>query len=368
MDNDLIYKIALTKVPLVGSVIAKSLISYCGGVKEVFTKPLSILKKAPGVGDIVANNIKRFNGFDEIEVDISFLENQNISSSFFLDKEYPYRLKNIADSPIMLYSKGDSIFSQDKIISIVGTRKMTDYGRQFVSQLVEDLVPYNPVIVSGLAYGVDVWSHKQALKHNLKTSAVLAHSLDRIYPSVHTNVARDMVQSGGSLVSEFIKDAKPDRENFPKRNRIVAGLSDVVIVVESDVKGGSLITAELANQYNRDVMALPGSIHNKFSRGCNYLLKNHKANVIEDVSDLIKLMNWDVKPTPQIQPKLLLDLTEDQQKIVEIFRGENEPIAIDILTSKLQIPSSSLAISLLELEINNIITTLPGKRYRLLGR
>jgi DNA processing protein len=363
VDKDLVYKIALTQIPGIGSVLAKSLIGYCGGVNQVFEKSHSFLKKAPGVGDILAHNIKAFKDFSKATKEVEFIRKNNIRTVFFLDTDYPVRLKNIPDCPILLYTRGNENLSPEKCIAIVGTRKMTEYGKQFINQLIEDLVPHNVTVVSGLAYGVDVWAHKQCLKHGVDTFGVVAHGMDRIYPAVHSNIASEMIANEGAVLTEYTSGSKPDREHFPMRNRIVAGMVDAVIVVESAAKGGSLITAELANQYNRDVLAVPGNIGEKYSAGCNYLLKSHKANVIEGIKDLVKLLNWDVTIEKSNQRELFVELSEDEKKVVDMIR-ENKEMGIDQLMSNSGFSSSMLAMTLLELEMKNCITSLPGKRYQ----
>jgi DNA processing protein len=363
MDSDLIYKIALTQIPGIGSVLAKNLISYCGGAKEVFNKSRYHLQKTPGVGSLLAQNIVAFKDFSVAEKELEFIQDRKIQPIFFLDKEYPFRLKQISDAPIMLYKKGSANLSPERIIAIVGTRKMTDYGRHFIKQLVSDLSESNVTVISGLAYGVDIWTHKQCVENHIKTIGVVAHGLDRLYPSLHSKTATEMIKQEGAIVSEHVSGTKPDRENFPKRNRIVAGMVDAVIVVESAASGGSLITAELANQYNRDVMALPGDIHKEYSKGCNRLIKTHKANVIESFEDLVKLLNWDVKVKRTAQTMLFHDLNLEEQSVVEYLR-QHEELGVDQLMAQTGYNSSLLAITLLELEMKNCIASLPGKMYK----
>lgn len=363
MDNDLIYKIALTQIPKVGSVTAKNLISYCGGVKEVFSKSKPFLKKIPGIGETLASEIHSYNDFDAIQQEIDFIEQNEIDVHFFLDKSYPYRLKQIPGCPIVLYSKGTSNLNPEKCIAIVGTRKMSPYGKQFTDELIKDLSVYQPTIVSGLAYGVDIQAHKQSLKNDLSTFGVVAHGLDRIYPSLHRPIVQEMIKSNGAVISEYISKTIPNIEHFPMRNRLVAGMVDAVIVIESANKGGSLITAELANQYNRDVMALPGAVNQKYSAGCNHLIKKNKAHLIEGFEYLVELLNWDVKIQKNIQKPLFHDFTENEQKLFT-FIQENDEVGIDQLQTKSGFVSSLLAITLLELEMKNCIVSLPGKRYK----
>jgi DNA processing protein len=366
LDNDLVYKIALTQIAGIGPVNAKSLIAYAGSVKGVFKLSKTQLEKIPGIGSILAQNILSFNDFSKAEKEVEFTEKNGIKALFFLDKEYPYRLKNIPDAPIVLYTKGDVSLSPAKSIAVVGTRKMTEYGKHFLETFIEEVKAYQPTIISGLAYGVDITAHRLCVKHQLPTFGVVAHGLDRIYPAIHTSTAKKMVEQGGCLITELTSGSNPDRENFPKRNRIVAGMADVVIVVESAAKGGSLITAELGNQYNRDVMALPGATFMKYSKGCNYLIKAHKANVIESAEDLVKLMNWDVKKKETRQPELFVELNDTEEKIVEALRGRFEGVGIDEILLKTKLSSSALAVALLELEMKGLVTGLPGKHYKLL--
>lgn len=363
MKNLLVYQIALTQIPRIGNVTAKHLISYCGGVNEVFERSLSYLKKIPGIGVQLAENIKSFNGFERIEREVATLKRKSINTHFFLDENYPYRLKQISDGPIMLYSRGKSNLNPSKCIAIVGTRKMTPYGQQFITQLIESLVPYQPTIVSGLAYGVDVWAHKQSLKNQLPTFGIVAHGLDQIYPSAHANVASDMMQTNGAIITEYMTKTSPRKEYFPMRNRLVAGFVDAVIVVESARKGGSLITAELANQYNRDVLALPGDVMSTYSAGCNALIKENKAHLIEQSEDLIKLLNWDIEPASVKVNKSLEDFSANERTVL-ILLQEHGVMSIDELTIRTGFESNLIAITLLELEMNNGIISLPGKRYQ----
>ena len=346
-----------------GSVLAKNLVGYCGGVKEVFTKSKSFLKKALGIGEHIASNITGFRDFGRAEEEADFISINNISYQFFLDKEYPFRLKNIPDCPIMIYKRGNADLSPERCIAIVGSRKVTEYGRSFISSFIEDLVPYSPTIISGLAYGVDVCSHKQSLKNRMSTVGVLAHGLERIYPEVHTNVARDVVNSNGAILTEYLSGTKPNRENLPTRNRIVAGMVDAVIVVESAAKGGSLITAELANQYNRDILAVPSDYGKKYSAGCNYLIKSHKAHLLENAEDLVKLLNWDLVSKKTNQKSLFIELSENEQKVIDVLDKSKE-VGVDTLISSCGLSRSELAVALLELEMKNCIISHPGKRYQ----
>lgn len=364
-QNELLALLALSKVKLVGHHAIKSLISYCGTPSEVFKLPLSKLLKIPGVGALIAQNVKGFNGFEEAEKEVEFIAKHNIKVATYYDKTYPYRLNDINDAPAYIFYLGDIDFNQSRFIGVVGTRKNTLYGQQFTEQLVAELKPYNVIIVSGLAYGIDVIAHKAAVKNDIPTIGVLAHGLDKVYPAAHTNTAKQMLKGGGALVTEHFSGTIADRENFPKRNRIVAGMIDALVVVESDLKGGSMITAKLAVGYDREVMALPGRTEDGYSKGCNYLIKTQQASLIEETNDLVKLLNWDILNTKkQGQLKIPLDLTKEQQNIYDRIKL-NGVTELDLLITTSGLSSSRLAFVLLELEFKSLILSLPGKVYQL---
>ena len=281
----LLHKIALSCITGVGSVLARNLVSYCGSPEDVFSAKRKHLRKVPGIGPKTVELIENHRAFERAEKELAFINKYNIQALFLTDETYPKRLKNCFDAPVMLYFKGNADLNSGKVISVVGTRSSTDYGRDICRTLLAGLKVHNPLIVSGLAYGIDFLAHKEALKNSLSTVGIMAHGLDRIYPSPHRPLAEKMVASGG-LLTEFVSGTAPDRENFPKRNRIIAGLADVVIVVEANIKGGALITAELANSYDRDVFAFPGRITDEYSSGCNHLIKTHRANLITKLADL----------------------------------------------------------------------------------
>jgi DNA processing protein len=311
----------------------------------------------------LADSIHRFNSFDFVEWELKEISRRKIKCSFFLDDDYPFRLRQIPVCPILIYYKGTAKISPPRIISIVGTRKISSYGRAFVKELIGDISSHDVSIVSGMAYGVDILAHKEALANDLPTIGVLAHGLDRIYPALHLRVAEQMLQSG-ALITEYPTKTNPDRENFPKRNRIVAGLSDLVLVVESAERGGSLITAELANQYNREVMALPGNIQNTHSKGCNFLIKKNKAHLIDSAEDLIELLNWDLEFKPGRQKTLFVEFEPEEEEVFNRIK-EAEEIGVDQLLAQCTLGLSQLAAVLLNLELKNCISSLPGKRYRI---
>lgn len=368
MNDELLkYKIGIALIPGIGFITAKKLIAYVGSVEGVFKEKKSNLVKIPDIGSHLADNIVNHNVFDRVEEEIKFISQYNIKPFFYLDKDYPQRLINCYDAPLLLFAKGDVDFNQSKVISIVGTRNATERGRDICNELIKDLNDngHNAIIVSGLAYGIDVVSHKAALKNNLKTIAVLGHGLDRIYPSSHTSIAKEIINQG-ALVTEFLSYTNPDRANFVKRNRIIAGLSDATIVIESAVKGGSLITADIANSYNRDVFAFPGRVNDKYSVGCNKFIKSNRAALIENFKDLEYILGWkaeEAKPKV-IQKKLFVNLTDDEKIIIE-FLKENDKQSIDNICLKTQFPMSKVSAMLLNLEFSGIIKSLPGKYYSL---
>ncbi len=364
--EDLIYKLALTLIPGVGSVNGKSLVAYCGGVKAVFMEKKRALLKIPGIGEQTINAIANHNVFGRAEEELAFIEKNKITPLFYLDKEYPIRLKQCHDSPLMLYYKGTSALNAPKVVAMVGTRKATEYGRDMCRKIIEGLVEQNVLIVSGLAYGIDTWSHKAALDNKLETVGVLGHGLDRIYPFANRALADKMTESGG-LLCEYMSNTMPDRENFPMRNRIIAGISDAVIVVEAGASGGALITAEIANSYNRDVFAVPGRLGDPHSEGCNKLIKINKAALIQSAKDISYLLNWvDEKDHKKIvQRQLFLDLSPDEELIVSILKEKGD-MEIDTLLLETSLMPAKAASVLLNLEFEGVIRCLPGKVYRLL--
>lgn len=367
-SNEKLYQIALTLLPNVGDVLAKNLVAYCGSAENVFKASKSKLEKIPLVGKERAESIAGADVMKEAEEEMKFIEKYNIQPLFFTDKNYPYRLKECSDSPVLLYYKGNADLNADKVIGVVGTRRVTEYGKEMTKKLIADLAGQNILIVSGLAYGIDIAAHNAALEHNLQTVGVLGHGLNTIYPKQNKGTAKKMVSQGG-LLCEYKSSDEMHPSNFPNRNRIVAGMCDAVIVVESAVEGGAVITANIANSYNRDVFAYPGKATDRFSSGCNFLIKTFKAKMIEGAADLLREMNWvdkeqSAKSKPQ-QRQLALTLTGEEQKIYGLLSEKTE-LAIDELAEVTNMNVSSLAATLLEMEMNSIIVSLPGKRFKLL--
>lgn len=360
-------KIALTKIKGVGPKMSRNLLAYCGSVEAIFASSKKQLLLIPGVGTTLANAIQSKECYKVAEKELKFIDKHQITPLWIEDTEYPKRLKKCEDAPILLYYKGSANLNHPRTISIVGTRNATTYGKKICEDFISQLKNINPQIISGLAYGIDIQAHRLSLKNNIDTIAVLGHGLDRIYPSAHREIASKLVMNGG-LLTEFPTGTNPDRQNFPMRNRIIAGLADVTIVIEAAQKGGALITAEIANSYNRDVCAFPGAIDQEYSAGCNYLIKTNRAHLIRNAEDLCYIMNWEItkKNKPSVQLNLLIEqLTIDEQK-VHYYIQQKEHASIDEITSHCDWPQSKLAIILLEMEMKNIILSLPGKIYRLL--
>jgi len=364
MNQELLYKIALTLIPHVGAISGKNLISYCGSVEAVFASSKKALLKIPGIGVETANSIVKQEVLALAEMEMKFLKKHNVKAHYFLDDNYPSRLKHLPDAPILLYFKGNANLEAERTVGIIGTRKPTATGKIICEEFVEELKSYNVTIVSGLAFGIDVAAHKKCVDIQTPTIGVLGHGLGTIYPSAHKKVAEQMLEHGG-LLTEFAHTYGPDGPHFPMRNRVVAGLCDALVVVETPKKGGSMITANFANQYHKDVFAFPGRIKDKESEGCNLLIKSHKAALLEGAKDLAYVMQWGAKSKKQdIQKSLFVELNNRQQKIVDLLK-KTEQLSIDQLNATLSLTNSEMANELLDLEFKGLIKSLPGKRYLL---
>ena len=353
-------------MPHIGDVHAKALINHFGNAESVFAARKKELEVLEGIGTVRAASIKNFRDFQKAEEEISFVKKYKITPLFITDANYPQRLLNCYDSPSMLYYKGTADLNSSRIVAIVGTRNNNEYGKSICEKLVEELAGEEVIVVSGLAFGIDSIAHRIALKHDIKTVGVLAHGLDRVYPSQNAALAKQMISNGG-LLTEFRSLTKPDRQNFPSRNRIVAGISDAVIVIETGIKGGSLITAELGNSYNKDVFAFPGRVNDARSEGCNFLIKTNKAGLITSARDLLENMGW-VKKAETVarqQRQLFIELTAEEKIVVDILQAGDQA-HIDELYIKSKLNSSAVAAALLMLEMQGVIVSLPGKIYKLL--
>jgi DNA processing protein len=371
-DTDtLLYEVALTLFPNIGPQMTRQLMSYGGSAKNVLHLPPGKLRKVPGVGPAtvaILTGADRTAALNQAESIVRKAEKDGVQLLFYTSKQFPTRLKQIADAPALLYYQGTADLNQPKTLAIVGTRKATDYGREQTERLVQGLVQHRPLIVSGLAYGIDIAAHRAALQEGLETVGVMATGLDVIYPSVHRKTAEKMLTQGG-LLTEFPFGTQPDKYNFPSRNRVIAGLSDGTVVVEAAKKGGALITADLALGYDRDVLAVPGPLGSAASEGCHELIKANKAALYSEPQDLEQLLNWDAalhlngkfKGPATYDPA---DFTPAEFSVIEVLQATKDE-HIDNLAWKTQVPMHLMASLLLGLEFRNVVKALPGKRFGL---
>jgi DNA processing protein len=364
--TELLYQLALTQVPNIGDVQAKLLVQHFGEASAIFKARKKILESIDGIGAVRAASIHSFTNFEAAEKEMRFLEQYKIKPLFLTDAAYPQRLLHCTDAPALIFYKGGADLNTTKILAIVGTRSHTEYGKKATETLINELSAHGVLIVSGLAYGIDAIAHKTALKMGLPTVGVVGHGLDKIYPQEHSGLARDMVQNGG-LLTEFWSGTKPDKHNFPLRNRLVAGMSDATVVMETDLKGGSMITAALADGYNRDVFALPGRITDKHSRGCNHLIQYNKAIMLTDAQHLLQALGWEAQKEKKkpAQKALFIELTKDEKTVVDLLQ-QKETTHIDEINLHSALSTSAVAAAILSLELNNMVQSLPGKLYRLL--
>lgn len=364
MNPTELYSIlALLKVEGVGDVVAKKLINHCGSAENVFKAKANEIKAIDGIGEALLKKLKDKTTFEKAELELQFIQNEKINVLFYQNDSYPERLKHCIDGPVLLFASGNLNFENRKMISIVGTREITSYGTAFCKQLIEDLAIFNPIIVSGFAYGVDVVAHQAAMENKLQTIGVLAHGLNQIYPKTHKKYISKMEENGGFL-TEFWSTSNPEKENFVKRNRIVAGMSEATIVIESAEKGGSLITALIANDYNRDVFAVPGRTTDKYSQGCNNLIKTQRANVLTSAADLVYIMNWELetKATKAVQKQLFVVLDNEEQKVYDYLQKTGKQL-LDIIALECDFPVFRISSLLLNMELKGVIRPLPGKLF-----
>jgi len=362
-DTELLNSLALLRVEGVGDIVAKRLINHLGSAEAVFNAKKSQITAIEGIGEVVCNNLKNKAVFALAEAEVKYIQSSGIKPLHYLGKDYPERLKHCIDGPVVLFSSGNISLEGRKVISIVGTRQMTSYGSDFCRKLIEDLAPLNPVIVSGFAYGVDIHAHQIAMENNLQTIGVVAHGLNQVYPKVHKKYVAKMEENGG-FFTEFWSTSNPDKENFVKRNRIVAGLAEATIIIESAEKGGSLITANVANDYNRDVFAVPGRVTDKYSMGCNNLIRSQRANLLTGAADLIYMLNWQLedKKAPAVQKQLFVVLEDDEQRVYD-FLQKNGKEQMDIIALECGMPVFKLSSLLLTMELKGVIRPLPGKIF-----
>lgn len=363
-NEELFYRIALTFVEGIGSKTSRQLLDHFGNAKDIFRASVKELKNTEGVGEVRARNFKSADILVNAEKELGFILKNDIDVLLY-NKNYPARLGACTDAPTVLYYKGNADLSANKTIAIVGTRKNTDYGCRITEDLIDGLKQLENVLVfSGLALGIDAIAHKKCMQAGVPTIGVLGHGLDRIYPATNKALARQMVANGG-ILTEFASGTLPEKSNFPMRNRVVAGLSDITVVIESSITGGALITARMASGYNREVAAFPGRTTDARSAGCNELIRTNIAAMVTKAQDVIELMNWDQKnKSKPVQRQLFIELTSEEQKVYSTLQLK-EQIHTDELQYATGLPNSQLAATLLSLEMQGLIKTLPGKNYRL---
>lgn len=363
-QEELVYKIALGLIPKVGNKTAGDLVQHFGSAKAVFeNNKLKDLCQFPQIGKASAQKILDKSTLNRAEQEWDFTQKFNVKILSQEMSEYPKRLKNCPDAPFLLFFRGNTNLNAAKVVAIVGTRQPSIQGKAFCEKLIQDLIPYNPLFVSGLAYGIDITAHEQCVQYKLPNIGVVAHGLDRIYPHVHKNTAQKMAQCGG-ILTEFITKTEPFPQHFPMRNRIIAGMADAVVIIETANRGGSMITAYVANEYNKDVFAVPGRLNDPLSQGCNYLIKTHRASLLESAEDIAYVLRWE-RQQKGIQKQLFPTVTADEQLVLNILVGE-DAVHLDIIIQKTQMSTSRLAAILLELELRGVIGAVPGKSFRLL--
>ncbi len=364
----MLHELALTFIQGIGNANTKLLISYCGSAQNVFNANRHKLLSIPNIGEILANNIitQKEQALKRAEEELRKCEKGDVQILYYNEPNYPNRLKQLLDAPVVLFFQGKANLENPKSVAIVGTRQATNYGKEITEEIIANLALYNPLIVSGLAYGIDIIAHKACLKHNVTNIAAMASGVDIIYPSVHKKVAETIINNGG-IITEYPLGSKPDAPHFPERNRIIAGMTDVTIVVEAAAKGGALITAEYANNYNKEIFAVPGKLTDPYSMGCNNLIKNHKANIFTNVDHLLQFMNWDLTNTKvvtkQSKSQKPSHLSEQEGKIYDLLITTPE-MQIDDLSWKSQLSMSETASVLLGLEFAGYVRSLPGKKYK----
>ncbi|MEO8774278.1 MAG: DNA-processing protein DprA [Gelidibacter sp.] len=365
-DQDLIYMLALQNVPKIGDITAKKLIAHCGSAEAVLKEKKQHLLKIDGIGSHILQDVYNKTHLLAAEAELKFIKDNAITSLYFMDTNYPEKLKHCIDGPILLFQSGQVDLKKERLISIVGTRQITSSGITFCEQLIEQLAVFNPVIISGFAYGTDITAQKAALKHNLQTVGCLAHGLNQIYPKVHKRYMADIEKNGGFL-TEFWSTSNPERENFLKRNRVIAGVSEATIVIESAERGGSLVTADIANSYNRDVFAVPGRTTDSQSMGCNNLIKFQKAHLLSTPMDVPYILNWELGPSkkPAIQKQLFVELEADE-KVLYNFLKPLEPQLLDLIALECHMPIFKVAGMLLNMELKGVVRPLPGKLFEVI--
>ncbi|RME99222.1 MAG: DNA-protecting protein DprA [Bacteroidetes bacterium] len=360
--EDLLYKVALTRIPRVGSVTARTLVAYCGSARAVFEAHKKELLQIPGIGNQLLQYILSKEALREAEQELPLLERYDIQTFYFQDTSFPERLRRLDQAPVLLYYRGTTSLNHLRTVGIIGTRRPSPHGLAITERLIEELAPYQPLIISGMAYGIDITAHRAALRAGLPTVGVLGHGLRHLYPATHRLTAEEMLEQGG-LLSEYPFFTGPDGRHFPMRNRIVAGLCDAIVVIESPRRGGSMITAKFANQYNRDVLAVPGRPSDTRSAGCNWLIKTHQAALLESGEDIAYLTGWQRDGNPVAQQMSLFEALSEEEKLVVDLLRQSDSMHIDRLSLESKLPTGLLLTILLDLECKGLLRSLPGKRY-----
>jgi DNA processing protein len=365
MDEERLALLALHFIPGLGDYTIRQLIAYCGSAQQVFSIPKGRLLKVPGIGKATVQGFSRAEPFRSAEKEIYKAEQHQVTLLFYNDANYPARLKHAADAPTLLYMKGKIDLEPRRSIGIVGTRKCTEYGRRCTASLIQDIAYLQPLIVSGLAYGIDIHAHQEAVRSGLQTVGVMGSGIDVIYPYAHSATVKHMLLNGG-IITENPFSAKPDAHNFPARNRIIAGLVDALIVVEAAEKGGALITADIANSYDREVLAFPGDVNKSFSVGCNNLIKSNRAHLVTSAEDLVRIMSWDLDTAAAAKPHAAttVPLDADEQIVVDCLDASEKALHIDELSWRTALPVARMATLLINLEIKSVVCALPGRMYK----
>lgn len=362
-EAELVALLRLQKAPNIGDINAKKLLEKCGSAERIFQERKSALQKIDGIGSAKLSGLFDTIHLEEAQKEFQFIKENGLEYSYFKDDGYPKYLKHCIDGPILLFKRGTIDLNEKRAISIVGTRNITSYGTAFIERFIEEIAPLNPIIVSGFAYGVDITAQRFAAEHNLQTIGCLAHGLNQIYPKVHQKYVAKIEKNGG-FFTEFWSTSSPDRENFLKRNRIIAGMTEATIVVESAAKGGSLVTADIASSYNREVFAVPGRSTDKFSIGCNNLIKQQKAHMLTSVADLVYILGWKLteKAKQPIQNRLFVELDETERSIYQYLQLNGKQL-LDTVALECKLPIFKVSSTLLNMEMKGVIRPLPGKLF-----
>jgi DNA processing protein len=368
MLTELFYKIALSRQKGYGNSLIKKLLQVSGSASALFLDFNSVRKKMKTMRSFPSAPVLTSEIEKAVNTEMEMAAKNNITHCFFTDDEYPKRLLRCNDAPYMFCYKGSNHFNMEKTLAVVGTRHATSYGKDVVRRVISDLSLQNISIISGLAIGIDTFAHETALDYRLHTVGVMGSGFGNIYPSSNIKLAKKMTDLGSTLVSEYSYYTLPDRQNFPKRNRIIAGMADALLVVETGKRGGSIITACIAHSYQRDVFAVPGSLFSPSQEGCHELIRQNLAALVTSGEDIIEMMGWNEEKPTVIQTQFFQDFNEEEEHVISIINNLKEPHIDEIITSNTHFTPSKIASVLLGLELNGIIETLPGKRYRLIRR